>query len=144
MPPHDRGVWTEVLRVVQQAVAHHTHTHTHAHAHAHAHMGGLECVHLRRGEIPPPDTNTVVYAFAVGVGPSMRLYVGESDNVAQRFDYWCKQHKQDLVAFAYFPLPRGQGGKSLARRIEAHAIRMIAPKFPLISKADGHHSSFGA
>mmetsp|Transcript_10980 Transcript_10980/g.27749 ORF Transcript_10980/g.27749 Transcript_10980/m.27749 type:complete len:359 (-) Transcript_10980:576-1652(-) len=87
---------------------------------------GEEChlVHLLPGQVPPPGSSTascVYMVFPTGQGTSpacQSLYVGETDNLAQRLD----QHRQRFgqqIEFAFCMLG---ANRTLARTVEKQTI----------------------
>ena len=98
---------------------------------------------LTTGEVPPPSSIgfSCVYLLVTSDG---KYYVGESDNIGQRFNQHQKAQKDGLLHFGFFKLPQ-PGGKSLARAIEAQSIRKLHDSgFPMLSYADGFHTNFAA
>ena len=100
----------------------------------------LQVVRLLSGQVPPPSTMGFACVYVLRLADNT-YYVGETDNITQRFGQHQKHHKRNLKEFAFVKFPKG--GKSLARMVETRAIQQMSGMgFDMLSDTDGTHTNF--
>merc|ERR1712087_17968 len=89
---------------------------------------------------PPPVAASASYVYLLAckqIG-DFYAYVGETDNIAQRWAHHCSSRKPEAM------LAWRVHGKSTARRIESQLIAALAAQnVPMLSTSDASHIAFG-
>lgn len=80
--------------------------------------------------------------------PDGVFYVGESDNLVDRIAYHRSKGRREMrrgLEAIYVPIPKEEGSKSMARRIEASVIEDFnRNNYKLLSDGDARNVNFGS
>ena len=99
----------------------------------HALQGGkCQIIRLLPGQVPPPGSISSSCVYVLLDGSSGSYYIGETDNIIQRFAQHRQRFGQHLKEFAFCILP--SNNKSFARVVETQTIRQFLDSgFPLLN-----------